>query len=71
MFTILSLVYILPIFIVLFNSFKKKAFINLEPFKLPTEKNFVGFENYQAAIDQYGLLDAVGWTVLSPLVPCL
>ena len=62
-FTILSLVYILPIFIVLFNSFKKKAFINLEPFKLPTEKNFVGFENYQAAIDQYGLLDAVGWTV--------
>lgn len=62
-FTILSLVYLLPIFIVLFNSFKKKAFINLEPFKLPTEKNFVGFENYQAAIDQYGLLDAVGWTV--------
>ena len=51
-FTILSLVYILPIFIVLFNSFKKKAFINLEPFKLTTEKNFVGFENYQAAIDQ-------------------
>ena len=49
-FTILSLVYILPIFIVLFNSFKKKAFINLEPFKLPTEKNFVGFENYQAPL---------------------
>lgn len=62
-FTILSLAYILPIFVVLFNSFKKKAFINLEPFKLPTEKNFVGWENYQAAIDQYGLLDAVGWTV--------
>ena len=37
-FTILSLFYILPIFIVLFNSFKKKAFINLEPFKLSTEK---------------------------------
>lgn len=62
-FTILSLFYILPIFIVLFNSFKKKAFINLEPFKLPTEKNFVGWDNYEAAINQYGLLDAVGWTV--------
>lgn len=62
-FTILSLFYILPIFIVLFNSFKKKAFINLEPFKLPTEKNFVGWYNYEAAINQYGLLDAVGWTV--------
>ena len=62
-FTILSLFYILPIFIVLFNSFKKKAFINLEPFKLPTEKNFVGWDNYEAAINQSGLLDAVGWTV--------
>ena len=62
-FTILSLFYILPIFIVLFNSFKKKAFINLEPFKLSTEKNFVGWDNYEAAINQYGLLDAVGWTV--------
>lgn len=62
-FTILSLFYILPIFIVLFNSFKKKAFINLEPFKLLTEKNFVGWDNYEAAINQYGLLDAVGWTV--------
>ncbi len=62
-FTILSLFYILPIFIVLFNSFKKKAFINLEPFKLPTKKNFVGWDNYEAAINQYGLLDAVGWTV--------
>lgn len=62
-FTILSLFYILPIFIVLFNSFKKKAFINLEPFKLPTEKNFVGWDNYEASINQYGLLDAVGWTV--------
>ena len=62
-FTILSLFYILHIFIVLFNSFKKKAFINLEPFKLPTEKNFVGWDNYEAAINQYGLLDAVGWTV--------
>ena len=65
-FTILSLFYIfyvLPIVVVFFNSFKKKAFINLEPFKLPTEKNFVGWDNYEAAINQYGLLDAVGWTV--------
>ena len=35
-FTILGLIYIAPIIIVLLNSFKKKSFINLEPFKLPS-----------------------------------
>ncbi len=39
-FTILGLIYIAPIIIVLLNSFKKKSFINLEPFKLPSAKNF-------------------------------
>lgn len=37
-FTILGIVYIMPILIVLMNSFKKKVFINKEPFRLPTEK---------------------------------
>ncbi len=63
LFTFLCIFYILPIIIVLFNSFKKKAYINLEPFTLPTDKTFVGTENYLNAIDQYGLLEAVGWTV--------
>ena len=62
-FTILGLVYIAPIIIVLFNSFKKKSFINLEPFKLPSAKNFIGLDNYTTALNQYGLLKAVGWTV--------
>ena len=62
-FTILGLIYIAPIIIVLFNSFKKKSFINLEPFKLPSAKNFIGLDNYTTALDQYGLLKAVGWTV--------
>lgn len=62
-FTILGLIYIAPIIIVLFNSFKKKSFINLEPFKLPTAKNFIGLDNYTTALNQYGLLKAVGWTV--------
>ena len=62
-FTIIGIVYIAPILIVLMNSFKKKVFINKEPFALPTEKTYVGFENYFAAIDKYELLSAVGWTV--------
>ena len=35
-FTILGLIYISPILIVLMNSFKKKVFINKEPFTFPT-----------------------------------
>ena len=62
-FTVLSLFYVAPIVVVLFNSFKKKAFINLEPFKLPTEQTWTGLDNYTTAIDQYGFLEAVGWTV--------
>ena len=35
----------------------------LEPFQLPNETTLTGLDNYTAAIDQYGFLDAVGWTV--------
>ncbi len=63
MFTVLGLVYILPIFIVLINSFKKKTYINMEPFKLPNKTTWYEWKNYETAIDRYGLLEAVGWTV--------
>ena len=63
LFTFISIFYVLPIVVVLFNSFKKKSYINLEPFKLPNSTTFVGMENYTTAIDQYGFLKAVGWTV--------
>ena len=63
LFTLISVYYVLPIVIVLFNSFKKKSYTNLEPFKLPDETTFTGLDNYATAIDQYGFLEAVGWTV--------
>ncbi len=63
LFTFISIFYVLPIVVVLFNSFKKKSYINLEPFKMPDSTTFVGMENYTTAIDQYGFLKAVGWTV--------
>ncbi len=62
-FTILGLVYIAPILIVLMNSFKKKVYINKQPFTLPSEKTLSGIENYVTAIEKYELLEAVGWTV--------
>ena len=62
-FTIIGVVYILPILIVLMNSFKEKVYINKQPFKLPDSKTLAGIENYITAIDKYELLSAVGWTV--------
>ena len=62
-FAIIGVVYIMPILIVLINSFKNKVFINKEPFKLPTKQTWVGIDNFLSAIDKYELLSAVGWTV--------
>ncbi len=63
LFTFISIFYVLPVVVVLFNSFKKKSYINLEPFKLPNETTFTGLDNYVTAINQYDFLKAVGWTV--------
>ena len=62
-FTLVSIIFVAPIFIVLTNSMKSKTFINLETFKLPTEESYVGLENYKTAITQYDFLKAVGWTL--------
>ena len=44
--TVLSVVYLSPIFIVLLNSMKRKTAISASPFSLPTATDFVGLENY-------------------------
>ena len=59
----LCIFWVMPVFVVLWNSFKNKNSINLMPFELPNAETFVGAENYLAAIDKYGLLQSVGWTV--------
>ena len=64
LFTIISIFYVAPLFIVLINSFKKKAFINLEPFKLPSEKTWVALENFANAMEKYNFLESVLWTVV-------
>lgn len=63
LFTLLSFIYVAPILVVLMNSFKQKAYINLEPFRLPNADTWNGLNNYLTAVQKYGFLDAVGWTV--------
>ncbi|MGN1111702.1 MAG: carbohydrate ABC transporter permease [Acutalibacteraceae bacterium] len=44
--SIISVIYISPIIIVLFNSFKVKTAISAEPFALPNGDTFVGLDNF-------------------------
>jgi raffinose/stachyose/melibiose transport system permease protein len=50
LFSVLSLAWILPIVIVLVNSFKNSSSISLQLFSLPTSETFVGLENYISGI---------------------
>ena len=45
-FIVLSLVWLVPVFEVLMNSFKLNTFVNLEPFALPDGESFAGLANY-------------------------
>ena len=58
--SIVSVVYVVPVLLVLMNSFKKKAYINRDPFQLPSGKMFVGWENYTNGIEKIGFFSAFG-----------
>ena len=45
-FSVIAILYLIPIFLVLMNSFKENGAINLETFAFPTEETFMGWGNY-------------------------
>ena len=45
-FAVLCVIWIIPIFEVLINSFKSNAWVNLDAFAFPNSESFVGFANY-------------------------
>ena len=45
-FTVICVIYVLPILIVLINSFKTNAAVNTETFALPNSDTFMGLQNY-------------------------
>ena len=65
--TVLSILFLSPIFIVLMNSFKGKFFISETPFKLPNSETFVGLDNYLSGIEKTKFLHAAGWSLFITL----
>lgn len=63
-FSIISILWLCPIALVVINSFKKKAYISRKPFAIPTDKMFVGLDNYINGIKKTGFIEAFGWTLL-------
>ena len=49
-----------PMILVLINSFKSKLYISSEPFAFPNFETFVGFENYLNGLKSSGFLAAFG-----------
>ena len=45
-FSIISVIYLLPIVVVLINSFKANAYVNTDTFALPNAESFVGWGNF-------------------------
>ena len=60
-FSLISIAYIMPIVIVLMNSFKRKIFISNRPFALPDAKSFVKIENYINGIQKTDFFRAFGY----------
>ena len=60
---VLSVLFLAPIFIVLYNSFKGKLYISRTPFALPNSTTFSGLDNYISGIEKTGFISAFGLSV--------
>ena len=68
-FTVICIAYIMPILIVLINSFKSNAAVNTETFAFPDANSFGGFQTYIKGMTfgNYPFLKAVGYSLFITL----
>ena len=64
-FAVLCLIWVMPIFEVVINSFKENTFVSLEPFALPNADSFVGWANYVKGMTfgNYPFLKSVSYSL--------
>ena len=69
-FVILSVIYVMPVVLVLINSFKANSFVNTETFRLPTAESFVGLQNYIKGMTfgSYPFIKAVFYSLFITIV---
>ena len=70
LFAAVALFYLMPIILVLINSFKDNAHVNTETFALPNSESFVGFANYEQGMTfgSYPFLKSVFYSLLITVI---
>jgi raffinose/stachyose/melibiose transport system permease protein len=65
-FIVVCVIYLMPIFTVLMNSFKSNSSINTDTFAFPNAQSFVGTDNYVNGINvgEYPFLKSAGYSLL-------
>lgn len=61
--TVLAVLFIVPIVLVLVNSFKNKLYISTQPFALPNETTFRGLKNYVEGLEKIHFLNSIGYSL--------
>ena len=66
LFIVICVIYLMPIFTVLMNSFKANSAINTDTFALPNAQTFTGVDNYVNGIHvgEYPFLKSAGYSLL-------
>ena len=66
LFIVICIIYLMPIFTVLMNSFKSNSAINTETFAFPNAQSFMGTDNYVNGINfgEYPFLKSAGYSLL-------
>ena len=64
LFVVICIVYMMPIVVVAYNSFKENGSINTDTFALPNEETFMGWQNYLTGmtVGEYPFLKSVGYS---------
>ena len=65
-FTIISVIYILPVVAVVLNSFKLNTFVKTDTFGLPNAESFAGFDNFIKGMTfgNYPFLQSVSYSLV-------
>ncbi|MBR1390636.1 MAG: carbohydrate ABC transporter permease [Lachnospiraceae bacterium] len=66
-FTILTVFYLYPIFMVTINAFKKKGFITENAFALPNSRSFFGLQNFIKGAQKTKIFQAAGYSAFITL----
>ncbi len=70
LFTIISIFYVMPVFMVVLNSFKKNTFVKTDTFAFPNAESWAGFDNFVKGMTfgGYPFWQSVIWSVVITLL---